>query len=95
MVVNTYTFVGKSANCDLTSSWAPLKSVAVQRLYTIQRRRLISAIQIPEWQSSQVSHIKSTSLINRQPQNFRKYLGLGQHISLIIAQSRHAPMRYG
>ena len=47
MVVKTYTFVGKSANCDLTSNWAPLKSVssvgsvAGQRLYTIQRRSLV------------------------------------------------------
>ena len=38
MVVKTFTFVGKSANCDLTSNWAPLKSVAGQRLYTIQHR---------------------------------------------------------
>ena len=45
MVVKTYTFVGGSANCDLTSNWAPLKSlasvgsVAGQRLYTIQFQR--------------------------------------------------------
>ena len=43
MVVKTYTFVGKSAICDLTSNWAPLKSVAGQRLYTIQRRSPVSA----------------------------------------------------
>ena len=43
MVVKTSTFVGMSANCDLTSNWAPLKSVPGQRLYTIQRRRLVSA----------------------------------------------------
>ena len=43
MVVKTYTFVGKSANCDLTANWALLKSVAGQRLYTIQRRRPFSA----------------------------------------------------
>ena len=34
---------GKSANCDLTPSWAQFNSVAGQRLYTIQRRRPISA----------------------------------------------------
>ena len=34
---------GKSANCDLTPSWAQFISVAGQRLYTIQRRRPISA----------------------------------------------------
>ena len=44
MVVKTYIFVGKSANCDLTSNWAQLKSVTGQRLYTIQRRRPVSAI---------------------------------------------------
>ena len=38
MVVKTYTFVGKLSNCDLTSNWAPLKFVAEQHLYTIQRR---------------------------------------------------------
>ena len=43
MVVKMYTFVEKSANCDLTSIWAPLKAVAGQRLYTIQRRRPFSA----------------------------------------------------
>ena len=35
---------GKSAKCDLTPSWAQFISVAGQRLYTIQRRRPISAI---------------------------------------------------
>ena len=34
---------GKSANCDLTLNWAQFISVAGQRLYTIQRRRPISA----------------------------------------------------
>ena len=34
---------GKSANCDLTPNWAQFISVAGQRLYTIQRRRPISA----------------------------------------------------
>ena len=34
---------GKSANCDLTPNWAQFISVAGQRLYTIQRRRQISA----------------------------------------------------
>ena len=43
MVVKTYTFIGKSANCDLTTNWALLKSVAGQRLYTIQRLRSFSA----------------------------------------------------
>ena len=43
MVLKTYTFVGQSANCDLTLNWAPLKSVAGQRLYTIQRRWPVSA----------------------------------------------------
>ena len=43
MVLKTYTFVGKSANCDLTFNWVPLKSVAGQRLYTIQRRWPVSA----------------------------------------------------
>ena len=37
---------GKSANCDLTSNWAQFISVAGQRLYTIQRRRPISAREI-------------------------------------------------
>ena len=32
----------KSANCDLTPNWAQFISVAGQRLYTIQHRRLIS-----------------------------------------------------
>ena len=32
-----------SANCDLTPNWAQFISVAGQRLYTIQRRRPISA----------------------------------------------------
>ena len=35
---------GKSANSDLTPNWAQFISVAGQRLYTIQRRRPISAI---------------------------------------------------
>ena len=48
MVVKTYTFVGKSANCDLTANWAMLKSVAGQWLYTIQRRRPFSARGIGE-----------------------------------------------
>ena len=34
---------GKSANCDLTPNWAQFISVTGQRLYTIQRRRPISA----------------------------------------------------
>ena len=34
---------GKSANCDLTPNWAQFNSMAGQRLYTIQRRRPISA----------------------------------------------------
>ena len=38
MVVKTYTFVGKSAELRFNLVWAPLKSVAGQRLYTIQRR---------------------------------------------------------
>ena len=46
MVVKTYTFVGKSTNCDLTLNWAPLKSMAGQRLYSIQRCRLLSASNI-------------------------------------------------
>ena len=33
----------KSAKCDLTPNWAQFISVAGQRLYTIQRRRPISA----------------------------------------------------
>ena len=37
MVVKMYAFVGKSANCDFTANWAPLKYVAGQRLYTTQR----------------------------------------------------------
>ena len=44
MVVKAYTFVGKSANCDLTSNWATFKSVAGQRLYTFQHLRPVSAI---------------------------------------------------
>ena len=32
MVLKTYTFVGESANCDLISDLAPLKSLAGQRL---------------------------------------------------------------
>ena len=43
MVVKTSTFVGMSAKWDLTANWALLKSVAGQRLYTIQRRRPFSA----------------------------------------------------
>ena len=34
---------GKSANCNFTPNWAQFISVAGQRLYTIQRRRPISA----------------------------------------------------
>ena len=41
--------VGKSANCDLTPNWAQFISVAGQRLYTIQRHRLISATLAPTW----------------------------------------------
>ena len=41
-IEDVYT-AGKSANCDLTSNWARFISVAGQRLYTIQRRRPISA----------------------------------------------------
>ena len=57
MVVKTYTctFVGKLANCDLTSNWAPLKSVAGQRLYTIQRRRPVSANQAHDQGPGQAS----------------------------------------
>ena len=42
---------GKSANWDLTPNWAQFISVAGQRLYTIQRRRPISArlMWIPLW----------------------------------------------
>ena len=39
---DVYTAI-KSANCDLTPNWAQFISVAGQRLYTIQRRRPISA----------------------------------------------------
>ena len=39
---------GKSANCDLTLSCAQFISVAGQRLYTIQSRRPISAINFRE-----------------------------------------------
>ena len=38
---------GKSANCHLAPSWAQFIPVAGQRLYTIQRRRPISATQYP------------------------------------------------
>ena len=38
---------GKSANCDLTPNWAQFISVAGQWLYTIQRRRPISANPTP------------------------------------------------
>ena len=51
---------GKSANCDLTPNWAQFISEAGQQLYTIQRRRPISA-------SS--SHECSHNLFENMPSN--------------------------
>ena len=68
---------GKSANCDLTPNWAQFISVAGQRLYTIQRRRPISArgpggkesqrsrIRLLLWHSS-FKETKFSSLFNRK-----------------------------
>ena len=54
---------GKSANCDLTPNWAQFISVAGQRLYTIQRRRPISAIGIADdiavWGENEEIHNKN------------------------------------